>query len=534
MTEQTIDTTIIDLLSPEAQDSPEEEHVVERFRKSKSTQEEPEALFERVRLYASYGARVGALKLLQAELVKTTDPRRRARCYFFAGKLREMAGQYEAAARCYRAIAPESLDASERYRAHSNLGYCLNRLGQHTEAEAQCRLAIGIDPSRFNAHKNLGIALERTGRLGEAATSYRAAARTADTDERPLRHLRVLLANHPEIGLDDPELAKEVEAMHRSARGDRVELEHDEARVRQLLRDIRVGEAIESNGLQVFGLTWGARLKPIEYMTLDDALSGGHMEITEIGEQGTVPELQARNRSDLWVLLMAGEQLIGAKQNRVVNASMMVGGHTEMTMPVTCVEAGRWAYRSRTFHTSSTASHHGLRTLMSRHAYDSYRRAGRPISDQSAVWREVDRKLVLHKTDSPSRDLHQAFESQETPLKELNDQLEPRDGWSGAVFVRNGEIMGFDLFDKPTTLRKLWPKLVRAYGIDSLESNRAGSADRSEVEAWVLCVSRTAIDSFQSPGLGTDVRLEGDRMIGAMLLVDDVPVHLEAFVDEND
>jgi hypothetical protein len=30
------------------------------------------------------------------------------------------------------------------------------------------------------------------------------------------------------------------------------------------------------------------------------------------------------------------------------------------------------------------------------------------------------------------------------------------------------------------------------------------------------------------------VRLEGDRLVGAMLLVDDVPVHLQVFSDEND
>ena len=47
-------------------------------------------------------------------------------------------------------------------------------------------------------------------------------------------------------------------------------------------------------------------------------------------------------------------------------------------------------------------------------------------------------------------------------------------------------------------------------------------------------VSQTAVESFASPGIGTDVRLEGDRLVGALLLVDDVPVHLEAFADDND
>src|SRR5713226_40907 len=105
---------------------------------------------------------------------------------------------------------------------------------------------------------------------------------------------------------------------------------------------------------------------------------------------------------------------------------------------------------------------------------------------------------------------------------------------SGAVFSFGGSIIGLDLFDKSSTLSKLWPKLVRTYAIDALEFERAGSVDRSQVEAWVRGVSRTAVDSFASPGIGTDVRLEGDRFVGAMLLVEDVPVHLEVFADDND
>jgi hypothetical protein len=44
-----------------------------------------------------------------------------------------------------------------------------------------------------------------------------------------------------------------------------------------------------------------------------------------------------------------GEELIGAKQNRIVNATFLIAGQTEITVPVSCVEQGRWAYRSQKF-----------------------------------------------------------------------------------------------------------------------------------------------------------------------------------------
>ena len=40
-----------------------------------------------------------------------------------------------------------------------------------------------------------------------------------------------------------------------------------------------------------------------------------------------------------------GEQLAGGKQNRVLNASILVPAKSELPIPVTCVERGRWALR---------------------------------------------------------------------------------------------------------------------------------------------------------------------------------------------
>jgi len=534
MTENAVDTIIIDPPSSDEQDPTEQEQILKMW-ESRLQSQSPWA---RAEVLARLGYGASALRALQAEVAISSDPRVRANCYFTAGRLHERSGTFEAASRCYQAAAPEHLDDSDRYYIHNNLGYCLNRLGRHGEAEAECRRAIAIDPARFNAHKNLGIALERTGRIAEAAAAYLTAAHQTSDDDRPLRHLRVLLANHPEIGRSQPDLAKETEVLRQDSRAGRPQLspghtEPSEEDIRERLRGIRIAEAIEWNGVQVFGLCW-ERPASIDYTTLDDALSGGIMEITEVGEHGTVPTLRVVNHSDGRVLLMAGEQLVGAKQNRVLNASVMVAARTDVPMPVTCVEQGRWAYRSRNFSTSGTSSHVALRSMMSKQTLASYRKEGKPHSDQGAVWQEVSRKLGVHDSHSPSDALNEAYDSLKTDLKDATDHLAPRESWSGAVFSFGDSIIGLDLFDKPGTLGKLWPKLLRAYAIDALESKRTGSVGRSQVEAWVQGLSRTAVESFASPGVGMDVRLEGDKLVGAMLLVDGVPVHLEAFADEND
>jgi hypothetical protein len=244
-----------------------------------------------------------------------------------------------------------------------------------------------------------------------------------------------------------------------------------------------------------------------------------------------VPTLRVANKADTMAFLMAGEQLVGAKQNRVLNASIMVGARSELPIPVSCVERGRWAYRSRQFGSGGTLSHGKLRQAMHGQATAGYRSEGQPTSQQGAVWAEVEGKLGRMGSHSPSHALHQVYEDYQGRLDDLLRRLSPPEGACGVVFAFGGRIAGVDLFDNPQTLVKLWPKLVRAYAIDALEQPdaQAPPVTVEAVRAWLRSALGAKAESFKSPGLGEDVRLEGDQLVGAGLLVEDQPVHVELF-----
>ncbi len=296
------------------------------------------------------------------------------------------------------------------------------------------------------------------------------------------------------------------------------------------LRGVTVREMHAANGLQVFGLAWDVPAG-LCYRTLDETLAAGLLEVTEISQGGSVPLLKVVNRGERPVFLLAGEQLVGAKQNRILNTSLLVPAASELLVPVSCVEAGRWAYRSPHFHSAGTASHGLLRKLLSEHTTLSYAQGGWPASNQGAVWEEVGRKLRSLKSASPSAALQQAYEDHQARLHDLLGTLNLSSACHGAAFVIGGRLAGVDLFDQPATLTKLWPKVARSYALDALEHSAAAAAPLTAdgVQAWLRSAADSSLQRYKSPGMGDDVRLESPQVRGGMLVVAEQPVHTELF-----
>src|SRR6186713_1084959 len=122
---------------------------------------------------------------------------------------------------------------------------------------------------------------------------------------------------------------------------------------------IQLGEAVEHRGI-VLAPLYPRRTPVAEYATLEDALPLG-LRIDEVSDAGSVPELAVTNPTDANVLLYDGEELLGAKQNRILNVTVLVGAKSTLAIPVSCVEEGRWSRRSANFASAPHAAHPELR-----------------------------------------------------------------------------------------------------------------------------------------------------------------------------
>ncbi|MBI5014427.1 MAG: tetratricopeptide repeat protein [Deltaproteobacteria bacterium] len=147
------------------------------------------------------------------------DSEQRAVCFLLLGGSYERERDYVCAAEAYSRAFTLPVQANETwYFLQNNLGYSLNQTGHQDQAEAHCRAAIAIDPTRHNAYKNLGVALEGLGRPVEAALSFIKAALAFPRDSRALRHLEDLLSRHPEVGRNHSEIAAGLRECREAAR----------------------------------------------------------------------------------------------------------------------------------------------------------------------------------------------------------------------------------------------------------------------------------------------------------------------------
>ncbi len=300
--------------------------------------------------------------------------------------------------------------------------------------------------------------------------------------------------------------------------------------------DVKIGAPATFKNMTVFPLMGGPSMAA-DYLTLDEALSQKLAVITEVSEGGRVPELKFVNSGGKKVFLLDGEELVGAKQNRVLNLSIIVPAEKTLVVPVSCVEAGRWHHRSREFASAPRAQYAEGRARKMAQVSESMRAAGGRYSNQGAVWNDINEKFSRFNSSSPTSAMSDIFQQQSAQLEDYVRSFVPAVDQVGAVFAIEGNVVGLELFDSPETLRKLFPKLLRSYGLDALDRARSDPADKrtsripteARASAFLRKVSRAKEEVFPALGEGQDIRLSGPGFTGAALAVDGRVIHLSAF-----
>ncbi len=302
------------------------------------------------------------------------------------------------------------------------------------------------------------------------------------------------------------------------------------ASARSALSSLSIGKPTHFAGLTVFPLASDLR-SSVRYLLLEEGLRTGLVSVREVDKGGSVPDLAVENRSDADVLIVDGEELVGAKQNRIANLTLLVPAERTTTIPVSCVEAGRWGYSRPDFTVTERVQYSRGRAERLHSVHASMRTTGTRRSDQSAVWDSVRAKADRMEAASPTEAMSAIYERHGATLDDYVEKMSLNADQIGAIFVTGRRQFGLDLFDRHHTFAAFFPKLLRSYAIDAMErpTARDRAPKRRHPRAFVARLLEGAFDVHPAVALGHDVGVVAKGAIAGALVHQEVALHLTAF-----
>lgn len=300
--------------------------------------------------------------------------------------------------------------------------------------------------------------------------------------------------------------------------------------IKRYLQSLEFGELHHFKNMGVIPLMTSMDDSP-DYLTLKEALDGQLLVITEVSQEGSVPDLKVINKGEKPVLLLDGEEVVGAKQNRVLNTTILLKAKSETVIPVTCTEQGRWEYTSRELSDSGTVMIPKLRVMKSRSVSHTLEDSQQFRSDQGTVWTGIDEMAEESETRSETQAMRDVYKAKMSDLDEYLKAFPCLPHQRGLFTLIDEEVVGFDFISLESAYAQLHPKLVKSYALEAL-IRRKPKTKKPKKQKTVQFMHE-ALDSeekkYDSVGEGKDYRYEGDEIVGSALKVGKKVIHLAFF-----
>ena len=306
-----------------------------------------------------------------------------------------------------------------------------------------------------------------------------------------------------------------------------------ESAIKEKIMNIQPGDMQQYRNVTVFPLF--CRFKPpVKHLVLKEAMEQGLITIGEVNERGHVPQLKVTSNASAPVLILDGEELFGAKQNRVLNTTVLLGKHSVTIIPVSCTEQGRWHYESKTFTESGIIMSPRLRELKNRSVQESLRTAREFHSDQCAIWDGIRDQADHASVSSPTGAMRDVHENRREDISDYCRHFPLVSGQQGVLVAIGQEVVGMDVVAYPQAYALLHDKLVQSYVLDAitLSSDKRKTPDKAQAQDFIDSIAGCETTKYKSVGHGWDVRFQGKNIHGSVLVYRGGAVHLAFFATQ--
>jgi hypothetical protein len=298
--------------------------------------------------------------------------------------------------------------------------------------------------------------------------------------------------------------------------------------INKYFNQLKIGDMEKFEGLQIFPLFSDVEYK-VEYLMMKEALKQGVLIVEEVSSSGSVPNLSAINKSELPILLLGGEELEGAKQNRVLNMSILLPPESKTVIPVSCVEQGRWSYRKKKFDDSGNFAYKQMREASYQEIFKD------EVVRQQRVWEDVRTFERSMEVSSPTSAMKDVFEAKEKEFSEYDSKFNLHDKQIGLLAVSNGMILGFDIIGRAEKFAIVFRKLMKSYVVeDMMKETKVGSEiTKEKVKEFFNLIVEAKEKRVEGVGLGYDYRYNSEKIVGSALSFKKEIIHSVFFAKEN-
>jgi hypothetical protein len=299
----------------------------------------------------------------------------------------------------------------------------------------------------------------------------------------------------------------------------------------------QVLEPITQGNLTIFPVVVAKVYDTSRFLTLDEGLRSGEVVVTETGQQpgmvrrralptpppagrADVNHLFIVNNSKRPLLLLAGEIVVGGKQDRVVAKDRIIPAGSDADLNVFCVEPGRWAEQRgvSTFSggyamAAPTVRNEAMAKKSQQGVWDSGNRSNEVMATMSpgvgvgagggSYARVMENDEVRKEVDKVAAPMERSYQGAIGALRERKAV--------GVVVAINGQIIWADIFASPALLEKYWPKLVRSYAAEAMiTASHRGSPDLKDAQAFLARLDGRHEQADTEPGVYRHTEITGN------------------------
>lgn len=210
------------------------------------------------------------------------------------------------------------------------------------------------------------------------------------------------------------------------------------------------------------------RVNTIEYISGSNAIKRNFIEVKEISQTGSVNNLIIHNNSDKYIFFSDGDILSGAKQNRIFNTSIFMAPNTTKSIPVSCVEQGRWRAVSNKFSETDYNAPINLRAKKSVQVEKNLERGTGHFANQSEIWKEVSYHCLNNTVYSPTSNLSDVFEQKRIIIEDITREIKPSEKANGVAVFINRNLLEVEVFNRNDIYSEYFLKILKGAGSETI------------------------------------------------------------------